>query len=53
MIEKATAMGRSFQEALISFKVQPLLDGFSSPAKILHKRSLIARKATTINMTAV
>ena len=36
LMEKATKTGRSFQEALIGLRAQPLGDGLPSPAEILH-----------------
>ena len=50
---KATATGRSFQEALTSLRAQPLGDGLPSPAEILHGRSLTTRKAVPVDITAV
>ena len=52
LMEKAISMGKSFQEALTALRVQPLGDGFPSPAEILHGRSLI-RKASPVDLTAV
>ena len=46
-------MGRSLQEALIGLSAQPLGDGFPSPAEILHGRSLVTRKASPVDLTAV
>ena len=51
-MEKANAMGRSLQEALTSLRATPLGDGMPSPAEILHGRSLVPRKATTVDLTA-
>ena len=53
LMEKANAPGRSFQEALIGLRVTPLGDGMSSPAEILHGRSLVTRKAISVDLTAV
>ena len=53
LTEKATSTGRSFQEALISLRAQPLGDGLPSPAEILHGRSLVTRKATPVDLVAV
>ena len=43
LMEKANAMGRSFQEALTGLRATPLSDGVPSPAEILHGRSLVTR----------
>ena len=53
LMEKATATGRSFQEALTGLRAQPLGDGMPSPAEILHRRSLTTRKATPVDIKAV
>ena len=53
LMEKATATGRSFQEALTGLRAQPLGDGLPSPAEILHGRSLTTRKATPVDIKAV
>ena len=53
LMEKASAMGRSFQEALTGLRATPLSDGVPSPAEILHGRSLVTRKATSVDLTAV
>ena len=53
LMEKATASGRSFQEALTGLRAQPLGDGLPSPAEILHGRSLTTRKATPVDIKAV
>ena len=53
LMEKATATGRSFQEALTGLRAQPLGDGLPSPAKILHGRSFTTRKATPVDIKAV
>ena len=53
LMAKATATGRSFQEALTGLRAQPLGDGLPSPAEILHGRSLTTRKATPVDMNAV
>ena len=47
LMEKATATGKSFQEA------QPLGDGLPLPAEILHGRNLVTRKATPVDIVAV
>ena len=52
-MEKATSTGSSFQEALTGLRAQPLGDGLPSPAKILHGRSLVTRKATPVDVVAV
>ena len=53
LMAKATATGRSFQEALTGLRAQPLGDGLPSPAEILHGRSLTTRKATPVDIKAV
>ena len=53
LIEKASSMGRSHQEALTGLRAQPLGDGLPSPAEILHGRSLVTRKASPVDLTAV
>ena len=53
LMEKATSLGRSLQEALTGLRAQPLGDGLPSPAEILHGRSLVTRKASPIDLTAV
>ena len=53
LMAKATATGRSFQEALTGLRAQPLGDGLPSPAEILHGRSLTTRKATPVDLKAV
>ena len=53
LIEKANSTGRSHQEALTSLRAQPLGDGLPSPAEILHRRSLVTRKASPVDLTAV
>ena len=53
LMEKAISMGRSFQEDLTSLRAQPLGDGLPSPAEILHGRSLVTRKASPLDLTAV
>ena len=53
LIEKANSSGRSHQEALTSLKAQPLGDGLPSPSEILHGRSLVTRKASPVDLTAV
>ena len=52
LMEKATATGKSFQEALTGLRAQPLGDGLPSPAEILHGRSLTTRKATPVDIKA-
>ena len=52
-MEKASSTGRSHQEALTSLRAQPLGDGLPSPAEILHGRSLVTRKASPVDLTAV
>ena len=52
-MEKASSSGRSPQEALTSLRAQPLGDGLPSPAEILHGRSLVTRKASPVDLTAV
>ena len=52
-MEKATATGRSFQEALTGLRAQPLGDGLPSPAEILQGRNLVTRKVTPVDIVAV
>ena len=53
LLEKANSSGRSHQEALTSLRAQPLGDGLPSPSEILHGRSLVTRKASTVDLTVV
>ena len=53
LMEKAISTGRSFQEALTSLRAQLLGDGLPLPAEILHGRSLVTRKASPVDLTAV
>ena len=53
LIEKASSTRRSHQEALTGLRAQPLGDGLPSPSEILHGRSLVTRKASTVDLTAV
>ena len=53
LIEKANSTGRSHQEALTGLRAQPLGDGLPSPSEILHGRSLVTRKASQVDLTAV
>ena len=53
LMEKDTAAGRSFREALTSLRAQPLEDGLPLPAEILHGKSLVTRKATPVDIVAV
>ena len=53
LIEKANSSGRSHQEALTGLRAQPLGDGLPSPSEILHGRSLVTRKASPVDLTAV
>ena len=53
LIEKANSSGRSHQEALTGLRAQPLGDGLQSPSEILHRRSLVTRKASPVDLTAV
>ena len=53
LMEKATATGRNFQEALTGLRAQPLGDGLPSPAEILHGRSLTTRKASPVDIKAL
>ena len=53
LMEKAISLGRSLQEALTSLRAQPLGDGLPLPAEILHQRSLVTRKASPVDLTAV
>ena len=52
-MEKSSTSGRSHQEALTGFRAQPLGDGLPSPSEILHGRSLVTRKASPVDLTAV
>ena len=53
LMEKATSTGRSFQEALTSWRAQPLGDGLPSPAEMHHGRSLVTRKRTPVDVVTV
>ena len=53
LIEKVNSSGRSHQEALTGLRAQPLGDGLPSPSEILHGRSLVTRKASQVDLTAV
>ena len=53
LMEKAISLGRSLQEALTGLRAQPLGDGLPLTAEILHGRSLVTRKARSIDLTAV
>ena len=53
LIEKANSSGRSHQEALTGLRAQPLGDGLPSLSEILHGRSLVTRKASPVDLTAV
>ena len=54
LMEKAIGSARrSLQEALTGLRAQPLGDGLPSPAEILHGRSLVTRKASSVDLTAV
>ena len=53
LIENANSSGRSHQEALTGLRAQPLGDGLPSPSEILHGRSLVTRKASQVDLTAV
>ena len=53
LMEKAISLGRSLQEALTGLRAQPLGDGLPLPAEILHARSLVTRKASPVDLTAV
>ena len=53
LIEKANSSGRSHQEALTGLRAQPLGDGLPSQSEILHGRSLVTRKASQVDLTAV
>ena len=52
-MDKAISSGRSLQEALTGLRAQPLGDGLPLPAEILHGRSLVIRKASPVDLTAV
>ena len=53
LIEKANSSGRSHQEALTGLRAQPLGDGLPSLAEILHRRSLVTRKASPVDLTVI
>ena len=53
LMEKAKSTGRSFQEALTGLRATPIAEGMPSPAEILHRRSLVTRKAISVDLTAV
>ena len=53
LLEKANSSGRSHQEALTGLRAQPLGDGLPSLSEILHGRSLVTRKASPVDLTAV
>ena len=53
LMEKGISLGRSLQGALTGLRAQPLGDGLPSPADILHGRSLVTRKASPVDLTAV
>ena len=53
LLEKATNSGRSHQEALTGLRAQSLADGLPSPAEILHRRSLLRRKASPVDLKSV
>ena len=53
LMEKASSMGRSHQEALAGLRAQPLGDGLPSLAEILHGKSLVTRKASPVDLTVV
>ena len=53
LMEKDTSTGRSFQEALTDLRAKPLGDDLPSPAEILYGRSLVTRKATSVDVVAV
>ena len=53
LMEKTIGSGRSLQEALTGLRAQPLGDGLPSLAEILHGRSLVTRKASRVDLTAV
>ena len=52
-MEKSHSTGRSFQEALTSLRATPIAEGMPSPAEILHRRSLVTRKAISVDLNAV
>ena len=53
LMEKANSTGRSFKETLTGLRATPITEGMSSPAEILHGRSLVTRKAISVDLTAV
>ena len=53
LMEKATATGRSFQEALTGLRATPIAEAMPSPAEILHRRNLTTRKAISVDFNAI
>ena len=53
LMEKANSTGRHFQEALTSLRATTIAEGMPLPAEILHGRSLVTRKAISVDLTAV
>ena len=53
LMEKATATGRSFQEALTGLRANPIAEAMPSPAEILHGRNLTTRRPVSVDLTAV
>ena len=53
LMEKVNVTGRNFQEALTGLRATPLGDGMPSPSEILHGRSLVTTKASSVDLTAV
>ena len=53
LMEKASSSGRSHQEALTGLRAQPLGDGLPLPAEVHHGRSLVTRKESPVDLTAV
>ena len=53
LMEKVNSTERSFQEALTSLRATPIAEGIPLPAEILHGRSLVTRKAISVDLTAV
>ena len=53
LMEKANSTGRSFQETLTGLRATSISEGMSSPAEILHGWSLVTRKATSVDLSAV
>ena len=53
LMEKANSTGRSFKEALTGLRATPIAEGIALPAETLHGRSLVTRKAISVDLNAV